>query len=172
MSWLTGVSYHLAVHGHAGDFVAYSEVGVLSAFIFVVPNLFRGEYALPNFYAFRPHVNRSIRLWNVTFICLLALGFLAQLSVIYSRGWIILFYVTTIAVLLSLRYLLVRAIVLGSQAGLISAQRIFLVGTGRQIDDFIARYQPWTLGVSIVGCHFLTPIGPGGPPAVMVRCAR
>src|SRR5262245_60678419 len=58
MSWLTGVTYHLAVHGHAGDFVAYFEVGLFCAFIFVIPNLFRGEYALANFYAFRPHVRR------------------------------------------------------------------------------------------------------------------
>ncbi len=161
MSWLTGVTYHLAVHGHTGDFVAYSEVGLLSAAIFVIANLFRGEYALPNFFAFRPHLRRSIQLWNVTFICLLALGFLAQVSVVYSRGWIALFYVSTIGVLLALRYLFVRTIVLGSQAGLISAQRIFLVGTGRQIDDFIARYQPWKVGVNVVGCHFLAPTEPG-----------
>ena len=74
MSWLTGVTYHLAVHGHTGDFVAYSEVGLLSAAIFVIANLFRGEYALPNFFAFRPHLRRSIQLWNVTFICLPAPG--------------------------------------------------------------------------------------------------
>jgi Undecaprenyl-phosphate glucose phosphotransferase len=165
MSWLTGLTYHLVVHGHTGDFLAYSEVGLFSAFIFVIPNLFRGEYALPNFFAFRPHLRRSIQLWNVTFICLLALGFLAQISVVYSRGWIVLFYVSTIAVLLALRYLFVRAIVLGSKAGLVSAQRIFLVGTGRQIDDFAGRYQPWNLGVNVVGCHFLAPGEPGATAA-------
>ncbi|MEA2938425.1 MAG: hypothetical protein QOC56_1929 [Alphaproteobacteria bacterium] len=164
MSWLTGLAYHLVVYGEAGDFVAFLEVGLLAAVIFVIANLFRGEYALPNFFAFKPHLRRSIQLWNVTFICLLALAFLAQITVVYSRGWIMLFYASTIFVLLALRYLLVRATLFGSQAGLISTQRIFLVGAGRQIDEFIARYQPRRLGVSIAGCHFLTPLEPAAPP--------
>src|SRR5262249_5552448 len=161
MSWLTGIAYHLVVYGHTGDFLDYTEVGLFTACIFVIPNLFRGEYALPSYFTFRPHVRRSVQLWNVTFICLLALGFLAQISAVYSRGWFVLFYVCTIAVLLALRYLFVRAIVLGSKAGLVSAQRIFLVGSGRQIDDFIGRYEPWKVGVNIVGCHFLAPGEPG-----------
>jgi hypothetical protein len=41
------------------------------------------------------------------------------------------YYGTTICALLGLRYLLVRVTVLGSRAGLISAQRIFILGTGR-----------------------------------------
>lgn len=166
MACLTGVAYHLAVYREAGDVISFLEVGALAATIFVIPNLFRREYVLANFFSFKPHLRRSIQLWNVTIICLLVLAFLAQISVIYSRGWIILFYGTTICMLLALRYGFVQATVLGSQAGLISAQRIFLVGTGKHIEDFIARYQPWTLGVSVVGCQFLTPAEPGAPPEV------
>lgn len=163
MSLLTGLSYHLMVYGEKGDIASFVQVGMLSAIIFVTANLFRGEYALANFFAFRPHLRRSIQLWNVTFVCLLALAFLAQVTVIYSRGWIILFYISTICVLLALRFLFVQATVRGSQAGLISAQRIFLVGTGKHIEDFITRYQPRRLGVNVVGCHFLTPVDPATP---------
>jgi Undecaprenyl-phosphate glucose phosphotransferase len=166
MSWLTGVGYHLLVYGHAGDMISFLEVGLLSAIIFVMPNLFRGEYVLSNFFSFRPHLRRSIRLWNGTIICLLAVGFLAQISGVYSRGWMVLHYGFTICALLAVRYLFVRAAVLGSRSGLISAQRIFLFGTGRHIDDFIARYQPRTFGVNVVGCHFLTPVAADAPEAV------
>jgi hypothetical protein len=86
MSWLSGISYHLIVYQYAGDTVSYLKVGLLSAIIFVIPNLFRGEYSLPNFFAFKPHLRRSIQLWNVTVIGLLSLAFLAQITVIYSRG--------------------------------------------------------------------------------------
>src|ERR1700738_4231201 len=139
MSWLTGISYHLIVHQYAGDSINYFKVGLLTAIIFVIPNVFRGEYSLPNFFIFKPHLRRSIQLWNVTFICLLALGFLAQITVIYSRGWILLFYGLTICALLALRYAYVRMTVAGSRAGLISAQRIFLVGAGKHIEDFVTR---------------------------------
>jgi polysaccharide biosynthesis protein PslA len=146
MSWLTGVSYHLAVYGFSGDILSYLEIGLLSAVVFIIPNLFRAEYNLRNFFAFKPHLRRSIQLWNVTFICLLGLGFLAQVSAVYSRGWILSFFVSTICVLLASRYLLVQATVLGSRNGLISAQRIFLFGTGKHIEEFIIRHQPRTFG--------------------------
>jgi polysaccharide biosynthesis protein PslA len=163
MSWLTGVGYHFIVYREIGDIVSYLEVGLLSAMIFAIANLFRGEYKLSNFFTFKPHLRRSIQLCNVTFICLLALGFLAQITVVYSRGWFILYYGSTICILLVLRYLFVQATVHGSRVGILSAQRIFLFGTGRHIDDFVTRYQPKAFGVSIVGCHFLTPTAPGTP---------
>ena len=52
--------------------------------------------------------------------------------------------------------------------GLISAQRIFLFGTGRHIEDFVTRYRPRRFGVNIVGCQFLTPVAPQA--AAAARC--
>jgi Undecaprenyl-phosphate glucose phosphotransferase len=166
MAWLTGVGYHLLVYRVAGDMLSYLEVGLLAAMAFVIPNLFRGEYKLTNFFAFKPHLRRSIQLWNVTAICLLGLGFLAQTSAIYSRGWVLLYYSSTICLLLALRYAFVRVTVSGSRHGLISAQRIFLFGAGKHIEDFITRHQPRTVGVNVVGCHFLTPVEPSAPAEV------
>ncbi len=94
----------------------------------------------------------------MTLICLLMLGFLAQISVDYSRGWIVLFYVATLAALIVLRYVIVRVTTLARAAGLLSAQRIFLIGTGAHVGGFVNRYEPWVLGINIVGCRFLTPV--------------
>jgi Undecaprenyl-phosphate glucose phosphotransferase len=169
MSWLSGAGYHLAAYGVVGDTLSFLEVGALAAIVFVIPNLFRGEYRLANFFNFKQHLRRSAQLWNVTFICLLALGFLAQVSAVFSRGAMIAFYVSTICVLLATRYLFVQATVRGSRSGLISAQRIFLFGTGRNVEDFISRYQPRTFGVSVVGCHFLTPLEAQASPQARRR---
>jgi Undecaprenyl-phosphate glucose phosphotransferase len=158
MSWLSFISYHFVTHREIGDVIFYLEIGLVSATIFAIANLFRSEYKLSNFFTFKPHLRRSIQLWNVTFICLLGLGFLAQISGVYSRGWFILYYGSTIWVLLLLRFLFVHLAVRGSRVGMLSAQRIFLFGTGRHIDDFVTRYRPKELGVNVVGCHFLTPI--------------
>jgi hypothetical protein len=131
---------------------------VLAASIFAISNIFRGEYRLPNFFAFWPHARRTIQLWNVTLICLLMLGFMARISVDYSRGWIVLFYFATLAGLIVLRCLIVRLTALARAADLISAQRICLIGTGAHIGAFIQHYEPWTLGLDIVGCRFLAPV--------------
>jgi Undecaprenyl-phosphate glucose phosphotransferase len=158
MACLTGVAYHLVAHGIAGDIAAFIRVGVLAASIFAVSNLVRAEYRLPNFCAFKPHGPRTVQLWNVTLICLLIVGFLTQLGGDYSRGWIVLFYGTTLGGLIALRFFIVRVTALARAAGLISAQRIFLIGTGSSVNAFINRYEPWAHGINIVGCRFLTPV--------------
>jgi len=164
-SCLTGVAYHLAAYGDSGNIANFVRVGVLAASIFAVSNVFRGEYRLPNFFTFKPHARRTIQLWNVTLICLLALGFLAQTSVDYSRGWMVLFYFATLAGLIVERFAVVRVTALARAAGLISAQRIFLIGTGAQIGAFLHHYEPWLLGINIVGCRFITPIAAAAPQA-------
>jgi Undecaprenyl-phosphate glucose phosphotransferase len=158
ISFVTGVAYYLTVYGDIGKVSSYVQVGVLAACIFAISNIFRGEYRLPNFFALKPHARRTIQLWNVTLICLLMLGFMAQISIDYSRGWIALFYFATLASLLVLRFLIVRITAMARAAGLISAQRICLIGTGSHIGAFVQHYEPWTLGLNIVGCRFLTPV--------------
>jgi hypothetical protein len=69
-SCATGVVYYMLVYGDVGDVPAYILVGGLAASIFAISNVFRGEYRLPNFFAFKPHARRTIQLWNVTLICL------------------------------------------------------------------------------------------------------
>jgi Undecaprenyl-phosphate glucose phosphotransferase len=49
---------------------------------------------------------------------------------------------------------------------LISAQRIFLFGSARHIEEFVTRHQPRTFGVTVVGCHFLTPVELDAPELV------
>ena len=86
MSSLTGVVYHLVAYGNPGLISSFVQIGLLAASIFAISNMFRREYRLPNFFSFKPHARRTVQLWNVTLICLLMLGFLAQITVEYSRA--------------------------------------------------------------------------------------
>jgi Undecaprenyl-phosphate glucose phosphotransferase len=157
-SFVTGILYYLAVYGDLDNVWSCVQVGLLAACIFAVSNVFRGEYRLPNFFAFKPHGRRTIQLWNVTLICLLMVGFMAQTTVYYSRGWIVAFYAATLVALIVLRFAIVRITALARAAGLISAQRICLIGSGAHISAFVQHYEPWSLGLNIVGCRFLTPV--------------
>jgi Undecaprenyl-phosphate glucose phosphotransferase len=169
ISIATGIGYHTLFRNELGNVLAFLQIGTLTASIFIISNLFRGEYKLANFLDFKPHLSRSLRLWSVTFVCLLALGFLAKVTVVFSRGWMLLFYVVGILALLLLRYMFVHAIRGASGSGLISTKRVFLLGTGRQIEEFIRRYEPWRLGVQIVGCRFLTPAPTEASPELRVE---
>ncbi len=158
MSFVTGLVYYRLTYGDIDEISTCVQVGFLAAGIFTVSNLFRGEYRLPNFFAFKPHARRTVQSWNVTLISLLMLGFMAQISVDYSRGWIVLFYFATLTGLVVLRFVIVRVTALARAAGLISAQRICLIGTGAHIGAFVQHYEPWALGLNVVGCRFLTPV--------------
>ncbi|MGB6172980.1 MAG: hypothetical protein WBG12_13555, partial [Xanthobacteraceae bacterium] len=162
-SCATGVVYYRVAYGDIDEISRCVQVGLLAASIFTISNVFRGEYRMPNFFAFKPHARRTIQLWNVTLICLLMLGFLAQVSVDYSRGWIVLFYFATLTALVVSRFAIVRITALARAAGLVSAQRICLIGTGAHIGAFVQHYEPWALGLAIVGCRFLTPVPATAP---------
>jgi len=158
MSCLTGLGYHLIIYGDGGDVLSFFNVGVLASGIFVIPGVLRGYYKLANLFTFKLQARRSFHLWNATFICLLALGFVAKITIVYSRGWMILFYVSTIPLLLLMRYLLVQATVSANAAGLVSARRVFLIGEEQQTAAFLNRFEPWSFGITVVGRHFLTPL--------------
>src|SRR5262245_26495250 len=48
MATITGAIYHAFVYGAVDSTISFFEVGAVAAGIFVLPNIFRGEYALPN----------------------------------------------------------------------------------------------------------------------------
>src|SRR5262245_31114764 len=160
---LTDAIYHLYVYGDLAEHAYFLQVGVVAASIFMLPNIFRGEYVLANYLSFRPHVRRSLHLWHVTFLCLLAIGFVAKTTDIYSRGATILFYVLGFPVIMLTRYAVVRAVVAGSRIGLVTAQRLFLVGDSGEIIAFLRQHQPWNLGLRIVGTAPLTPVAADAP---------
>jgi Undecaprenyl-phosphate glucose phosphotransferase len=172
MAGLTDAIYHLYVYGNLAGNDYVLQIGAIAASIFVLPNILRGEYVLANYLAFRPHIRRSLRLWHLTFLCLLAIGFVAKVTDVYSRGATILFYVLGFPALMLTRYAVVRAVVAGSRIGLVTAQRVFLVGHSGEIIRFLRQHQPWNLGLRIVGTAPLTPVAGDAPPEHMHEAVR
>jgi Undecaprenyl-phosphate glucose phosphotransferase len=158
MSCLTGAIYHELFYADAGALTDFAEVGLAAAIIFVLPGIVHGDYQLSHYLSFKAHVRRAMTLWNITLLCLLMVGFLIKTTGGYSRGAIVLFYLTGFPAILMVRYALVRTVILGSKIGLVAAQRVFLIGRDEDINAFLRRYQPWDLGLQTVGTARLTPL--------------
>jgi hypothetical protein len=156
ISLLMGFAYHEAAYGDIGELHSFVGVGATAAGIFVLPGILRGEYDLTHYLAFRPHLRRAFNYWHVTIVALLVLGFLTRLTEDYSRGSLVLFYLAGLPAVLTARYALVSTVVLGSKVGLVTAQRVFLIGSGEDISAFVQRYQPWNFGLQMVGGAPLT----------------
>jgi Undecaprenyl-phosphate glucose phosphotransferase len=160
VSCLTGAIYHQLFYDTPGSLADFVEVGLAAATIFVLPGIVHAEYELSHYLSFKAHVRRATTLWNITLLCLLMLGFLIKSTEGYSRGAIILFYVTGLPSILLMRYAVVRSVIVGSRMGLVAAQRIFLIGRDEDINAFLRRYQPWDLGLQTVGTARLSPCLP------------
>ena len=109
LALVTGVPTTSPPMALAGSIGFYLQVGVLGSAVYAVTNTARGDYRLGNFLGGKVHVRRILIHWHGTFLCLLAVGFLAQLSIVYSRAWIALFYVFGLLMLVPIRRLLTRA---------------------------------------------------------------
>ena len=163
---LMGAIYHLAAYGDSGPWASFFEIGCVATSIFVLPGVIHGDYALPNYLTFKPHVRRVFTLWNIMFLCLLTLGFLAKMTDVYSRGTMILFYAGGLPAILVARYALVQTVLLGSRLGFVSAQRVFLIGSEDDIATFLNRYEPWNFGLYVVAAAPLSPADPNVSAAV------
>ncbi|MPZ37720.1 MAG: undecaprenyl-phosphate glucose phosphotransferase [Rhizobiales bacterium] len=156
----TAILYHLAAYGGAGNAAFFLHVGVLAALVYTLTNTVRRDYRLGNFLDGKVPTRRILIHWHGTILCLLAIGFLAQTSIIYSRAWMALFYVSGLLTLVPLRRLLTRVTLYASRTGIVSAKKIFIVGAEQRITEFLERYRPSQLGVEVAGCCFL-PLLPG-----------
>jgi len=165
ISCVTGAIYHLVFYDDAGSLADFAEVGLTAATVFVLPGIVHGDYELSHYLSFKPHIRRATTLWNIALLCLLMLGFLIKTTGDYSRGAIILFYLTGLPAILTVRYALVHAVLLGSKIGLVAAQRVFLIGRDEDINTFLRRYEPWDVGLHTVGTARLSPLPTGATAA-------
>jgi Undecaprenyl-phosphate glucose phosphotransferase len=152
----TGILYHRVLYGDSGIVANYIEVGLLAAWIYTTINVYRSEYSVLTYLDFTSHPERITRCWNLTFVSLIFLAFLTKTTDVHSRGWLILFYLGGIPTIALVHALLVRAVVAGSEVGLLATKRLFLVGADSDIRDFIRRYRVSELGLEIVGTARLT----------------
>lgn len=162
LSVLSGVAYHQVTYGESGDVLSFLRVGGVIATVVVIANMSRGEYQLGNFLSLAPHARRTAQLWNLTFICLLIIGFVGKVTEVYSRGWIVIYYTSGLLTLLFLRYVAVRIVRRSTVARLIATKRVFLIGNAGEIERFIAKHEPRLGGVEIVGCRFLSAAAQSG----------
>jgi Undecaprenyl-phosphate glucose phosphotransferase len=151
LSILVGLAYHLAIYGNVGPLRGFIALGTSAASIFVLPGIFRGEYELTHYLSFSLHARRVFAYWNITFVALLAVAFVTRALEDYSRASMILFYLAGVPMIVLTRYALVSTVILGSRVGLVTAQRVFLIGSSEDISAFVRRYQPWNFGLQTVG---------------------
>jgi Undecaprenyl-phosphate glucose phosphotransferase len=145
LSIVAGVVYHLAAYGSTGPLPDFAKVGAAVA-------LFRWILQRPvSTVSARPR--RSLRyqfyLWNAAFLCLLAFGFLGKVSDIYSRGTILLFYLSGLPLLIMWQALWKRVVREGFSTGRFAVRHGVLLGTLVKVEEFRLKYRPREFGMIV-----------------------
>ena len=124
----TGVAYHEIVYGNTGDVESFASVGALAALVFGFTFLLRDEYGVDFLLEGRRSNGRILLVWNCAFAALAVIGFMTKSTAMFSRAWLVLFYVAGLAAAVGLNAVLHRSLGTMIERGLIRARRLMLVG--------------------------------------------
>lgn len=147
LALLSGMTYHLAVYHQLGHIADYAKVGAIIA-------LLRWILQLPVL-GITAHSKGSLRyqyyLWTAAFLCMLAFSFVVKISGTYSRGFILLFYVSGLPLLMIWQHGWKSAVRHGLETGRLAMRRGVLLGTAAKIDEFRTKYDPARSGMIVSG---------------------
>ena len=145
VSVLAGLAYHWLAYGQPGPLLDYAKIGLVVA-------LFRRALQSPlSAMSSRPRgsLRYQLYLWNGAFLCLLLLGFFGKISDSYSRGTMLLFYLSGFPVLILWQETWKWFVREGFSAGRLAVRKGLLVGTLAKIDEFRRKYRPAHAGMIV-----------------------
>jgi lipopolysaccharide/colanic/teichoic acid biosynthesis glycosyltransferase len=137
MAVMTGALYHVFAYGDARELKPYAGLGLLVAFLYVLPFAFRNEFSLESFAAGNHSVTRLALVWTYAFIALGMVAFLTKTTADYSRGWLLLFYTAGFCAIVGVDNLIRHSAGKALLAGRLARRRLMLIGTADEIRTFI-----------------------------------
>ncbi len=154
-SIVVGIVYHQSFYGVGGMFEIFAALGLSVSILFVTINLLAQEYDVANYLNYGANARRAILVWNTTFFTMLVVFFLTKESAEFSRVSIVIFFAVGLVCLAIVRAAAVYHVRASAGAGRIVSLRALLVGEENSLHDFLARYEPWTVGIDIVASAVL-----------------
>jgi Undecaprenyl-phosphate glucose phosphotransferase len=126
---LTGLAYHWIFYGTSGRIDSYLAIGSLAALVYGGVFLIRDEYSVESILEGNRGNSRLFVVWNMAFVALAVIGFLSKSTAVFSRGWLLTFYVAGFATVIALNAALHRVLDLFILHGIVRRRRMMIVGT-------------------------------------------
>ena len=145
----TGIAYHQAVYGVAGDIESYAGVGAMAGLAFGLTFLIQDEYGVESLLEGRRSNSRLFLVWNMAFAALAVVGFLTKSTALFSRAWLLIFYIAGLITAIALNALLHRSLGTLIEYGLVRRRRLMLVGREEDIAKLAREIADGTSGVYI-----------------------
>ena len=149
------ILYHWVAYVWNGMGVANLEACIFVAALFFLSNTLRGEYSITRYLTLQGRGVTTFGLWNLSFLCALALAFFIKSAEETSRLGLALFYVAGFAAIYAERAALTHFVRRDAAKGGVAARRVLLVGFEDELAAFDRRRQPWTNGMHVVAAAVL-----------------
>lgn len=161
---VTGVAYHAVAYDGGGDAVHFAAIGVLAALLYTLPTVYSHEYRLEDFLEGRRGPARAFLRWTYVFLFLAVIGFLTKTTSIFSRGWLVAFYVLGLLTMVALDVAVARVNSMAIARGRIALRRVMLVGVADEVDRMAQAVESPRAGFRVVARVVLPPtFGRGAP---------
>ena len=154
---LTGIGYHLVAYEDGGDVVHFAAIGVLTALLYTLPTVYSHEYRLEDFLEGRRGPARAFLRWNYVFLFLAVIGFLTKTTSIFSRGWLVAFYVLGLLTMMALDAAVTRVLAAAIARGRVSLRRVMLVGVEDEVERMVLAVESPKAGFRVVARVVLPP---------------
>lgn len=132
-SLLAGTFYSYTVYGSPGDVAIYIGAGILVAWGFALPFVMRDEYRVEAMLEGQRSMRRMLTVWVGTILMLPLIGFLTKSAELYSRGWLLLFFVTGFLAVISVNAFLRHFLAVSIENGRIERRRLMVVSVDQDV---------------------------------------
>jgi len=126
-------SYQLLVNGLSGDISAFTGAGVIAAVLYCLIAQSAGHYRLTAIFSAHGDFKRVVSQWLVVSLLLALIAFLLKVSAEFSRGSIVFFALSALAMLLSSRLLTKRVLSAAISNNQLQGKRVVLVGSRNEL---------------------------------------
>ena len=130
-----GTLYHLYAYGNGGRTSSFGAIGLLVALLYLTPFVFRDEMGVERFLA-PPKLGRLAMVWTWAFFALAVIAFLTKTTATFSRGWLLLYYVSGGVTVVVIEFVMRAAVEAALRSGRLTRQRLMLIGTPQEIHRF------------------------------------
>jgi Undecaprenyl-phosphate glucose phosphotransferase len=130
---LTGCGYHYIVYGAPGSIENYAAIGSLTGLGYGLAFFIRDEYGVESLLEHRRTPGRLFLVWNLAFVGIAVIGFLTKSTQVFSRAWLVLFYVFGFAVALLLNAALNRGLARLIARGWLRRRKLMIVATAADL---------------------------------------
>jgi polysaccharide biosynthesis protein PslA len=130
----TGMAYHYAVYGAPGPIETYAAIGSLAGLGYSLAFLVRDEYSMEVVLEAKRGPGRVFLVWSLVFVALSIIGFLTKSTHVFSRGWLVLFYVSGLAGALLFNSAINRGLIHLIAGGWVRRRKVMIVATDRDLE--------------------------------------